>query len=96
MKNYDHLLWRNSGLSAKLGLGIVSVDARAILPIFILIFHLAWSSFFIVLGSIAFFAVLDNMGYKFDVAIKKARSLIAGKDRFVNRAVARRKRLING
>lgn len=93
--NNSNIQWRNSALDARLGLGFMSVDARACLPILGVIFHLSWLTFYIFVGVMVFFALLENMGYRLPVAIRKARNLVSGKSRYVHRTTQRRRRLIH-
>lgn len=96
MKFYEDVQWRNSGLAARMGLGFVSIDARAFLPILGLILHISWTTFYIFVAVVSLFAILEFLGYTAPVALRKLRSLIAGKHRFVQKPVTRRRRLING
>ena len=96
LRNYDHILWRNSGLVAKLGLGIVAVDARVGIMILPLIFHIDMASVYLFLGSVGLFAVLEFMGYTIPVSIIKIRSTIAGKKRYTQQTISNRRRMIHG
>ena len=96
MKYYERTQWRNSGLFAKMGLGIISIDARAFLPILPLILHISWTTLYIFIGAVSLFIFLELLGYSAPVALRKARSLIAGRHRFVQRTISRRRRLIHG
>jgi hypothetical protein len=96
MKNYDDILWRNSGLTSKLGLGIGSVDARVTIMVIPLIFHLDMSSVYLLCGSVLFFGGLEVLGYTMPVAVLKARSMIAGKKRYTQKTISNRRRLIHG
>tara|TARA_R110002072_G_scaffold303138_2_gene495469 strand:+ start:8105 stop:8395 length:291 start_codon:yes stop_codon:yes gene_type:complete len=96
MKVYESIQWRNSGLAARMGLFVVSIDARAFLPILGLILHISWTTFYIFIGAVTFFAFLEYLGYTAPVALRKSRSLIAGRHRFVQRTISRRRRLIHG
>jgi intracellular multiplication protein IcmT len=96
MKFYEHVQWRNSGLTARFGLMVGSIDARAFLPILGLIFHISWTTLYIFIGAVTFFAFLEYLGYNVPVALRKVRSLVAGRHRFVQRTVSRRRRLIHG
>ncbi len=89
-------LWRNSGLNARLGLGFTSIDARASFFILFLIFNVSWDSLQIFLAAVGFFWFLEFQGYNILVAIRKARSLIAGKHRYAQSPIAKRRRLIHG
>ena len=96
MKFYEDTQWRNTGLAARMGLLVFSIDARAFLPILALILHISWTTLYIFIGAVSFFALLEFLGYSAPVAIRKARSLIAGRHRFVQRTISRRRRLIHG
>jgi hypothetical protein len=96
MKFYENIQWRNSGLAARMGLIVGSIDARAFLPILGLILHISWTTLYIFIGAVSFFAFLEYIGYSAPVALRKARSLIAGRHRFVQRTISRRRRLIHG
>lgn len=96
MKYYDHTQWRNSALSSRMGLGFTSIDARAFIPILAVLLHISWTTFYIFLGAVALFSFLEYLGYSAPVAVRKLRSIIAGKRRYVQRTVARRKRFVHG
>jgi len=96
MKSYETIQWRNSGLVARMGLVVLSIDARAFLPILLLILHISWTTLYIFIGAVICFALLEYLGYSAPVAVRKARSLIAGRHRFVQRTISRRRRLIHG
>jgi len=96
MKDYSDILWRNSGLSARMGLGVASIDARAFLPILGLIFHISWTTFYIFVGAVSIFSFLEFLGYSAPVAIRKLRSTIAGRRRYVHRSKDRLRRLTHG
>lgn len=96
MKNYDDILWRNSGLRATLGLGFFSVDARVSIMILPLIFHLSLDSLKLFALSVCIFAGLEYLGYTIPVAILKLRSLIAGKQRFTQDTISNTRRFIHG
>ncbi|MFA0809386.1 IcmT/TraK family protein [Microbulbifer epialgicus] len=96
MKFYEYTQWRNTGLAARLGLVIASIDARAFVFIFIFILHISWETLYTFLGIVTFFGLLEYLGYSVPVAIRKARSLIAGRRRFVQRTISRRRRIIHG
>ena len=95
MKDYTRFQARNSGLTARLPLMLFSVDARAAISILFVIFHFAWSSFYIFLVTLAFFGILEYFGYSVPVALRKARSLVAGRYRFVNQMSKRRRRFLH-
>lgn len=95
MRSYKDIQARNSGLTARLPLLVTSIDARALIAILIVVFHISWTSFFIFLATLIFFSVLEYLGYGVPVAARRARALIAGKNRFVNKASRRRRRLIH-
>lgn len=96
MRNYDHVQWRNSGLMPRLGLLVVSIDARATLPIILVLFHISWTTFYIFLGAVILFSVLEFYGYTFSVATRRLRALIAGRYRFVQHPISKRRRFIHG
>ena len=96
VRDYGPVQWRNSGLSARMGLIIASIDARAFLPILALLLHISWPTLYIFIGAVSFFAFLEFLGYSAPVAFRKLRSLIAGRHRFVQKTVARRRRIIHG
>jgi len=96
IKQFSESQLRNSGLTARLGLLMVSIDARAFIPILFLLFNISWVSFYIFIGSVTIFSMLEYVGYSFMVALRKLRSLIAGKKRFVQKHNSRRRRLIYG
>lgn len=95
MKDYSWVQARNSGLTARLPLLVTSIDARALISALFVVFHISWETFYIFLASLAFFGVLEYFGYGVPVAMRRARSAIAGKHRFVNKVSVRRRRLLH-
>lgn len=95
MRDYSYTQWRNSAKEPRVGLGLTSIDGRAMIGILPLLFHLATWTFLIFFFMVILFSVLEYFGYKFPVAKRKARSLLAGKYRFVRKSKERRKRLIH-
>lgn len=96
LPDFTDTQWRNSGHQARLGLVAFSLDARVFVFFLALILHLSWTTFYIVLSAIAFFAFLEYLGYTLDVARKRVRGFLAGKMRSDNRRVIlRRRRLID-
>ncbi len=96
LKNYESLQWYNSALMARLGLVIWSIDARSFLPVFLLIFHLSWTSLKICLVSILFFSLLEFYGFTTVVALKRFRSMVTGRNRFVHNTKKRKRRFLHG
>jgi hypothetical protein len=96
VRNYDALQWRNSGYSARLGLFAGSIDARAFLPVILLLFHISWTTFYIFVAGVALFGILEFLGYSAPVAIRRLRCWIAGRRRYVHRTVIRRRRFVHG
>lgn len=95
MKDYSHIQARNSGLTARLPLLLFSVDARAALGVLIILFNISWTSFYIFLGILAFFSLLEHLGFGLPVAIRRARAVMAGKKRYVNKVSKRRRRFLH-
>jgi len=96
VKFYEDMQWRNSGLAARMGLLFVSIDARAFIPILALIFHISWTSLYIFIGAVTIFSGLEYLGYSAPVAMRKLRSIIAGRYRFVHNSKSRQRRSIHG
>lgn len=96
IRDYSSILWRNSGLTSKLGLMVFSVDARASLMILPLMFNLNMTMLYIFAGTMIFFAVLEFLGYTVPVSISKVRSIAAGKRRNTQSVTLNRRRMIHG
>lgn len=60
---------------------LLMFDARLIIPFTILIFHLRWSTFFLLCGSALVLWLVEHYGYSFPNAMRAIRSMIAGRDR---------------
>jgi hypothetical protein len=93
LKDYEHLNWRDSGLKAGLGLIFVNVDGIILIPWLVSLFTLNMN---IALGSLLLtiaLAVLKLLGMDLKTAIKKTRSYVAGKDRFIRDTKKRKRRL---
>lgn len=95
-KDYSHILWRNSALSARISFIVFSIDAKPVVLILLVLFRLQLSSIYIFLGAMAFFGVLEFYGFSLPVALRRFRSVLAGRKRFVHSSVSRRRRFING
>jgi hypothetical protein len=96
LKSYESTQWYNSALIARLGLLLWSIDARAFLPVFLLMFHLSWIALKICLVSILFFSLLEFYGFTTVIALKRFRSIVTGRYRFVHRTKTRKRRFIHG
>jgi len=96
LPDFTDTQWRNSGLQPRLGLGFAALDARVFVFFLIFILHISMTTFLISMGAVAVFAVLEYYGFGMNVAAKRLRSFIAGKNRVVNKALLRRRRLIHG
>jgi hypothetical protein len=87
---------RYSGLMPRLGLFVASIDARAAIPLFFVFFHLRLSTFLFLLGTMAFFGVLEFFGLPISIAFRRLRQKIAGRHRYVQKTLTRRRRMIHG
>lgn len=87
---------RHSALMPRLGLFIASVDARAAIPILLLVFHFRWYTFFALVGTMVFFGILEFLGLPINIAFRRMRQMIVGKHRYVQKTLTRRRRMIHG
>ncbi|MFK5948882.1 MAG: IcmT/TraK family protein [Methylococcales bacterium] len=95
LQDFTEIQWRNSGLQPRLGLGFAALDAKVFVFFLIFLLHMSKTTFLISLAAIVFFAVLEYYGFGINVAVKRLRSLIAGKNRVVHNALHRRRRIIH-
>lgn len=70
-------LWRDSGLQPQIG----GLDARAIFPLVIWMFHWAWETFFIAVGCIAVLFIIQRTGMTPDVCTRFLKTLVIGNRR---------------
>ncbi|MCU7950952.1 MAG: IcmT/TraK family protein [gamma proteobacterium symbiont of Bathyaustriella thionipta] len=96
LPDFTEVQWRNSGLQPRLGLGFAAIDAKVFVFFLIFLVYMSKITFIMSLSAIAFFAVLEYYGFGVNIAVKRFRSLIAGKDRVVHKAIHRRRRFIHG
>jgi intracellular multiplication protein IcmT len=67
--------WRNTALMAKL----IVIDARAMFPFLILIYHPSVLKFLLALAACVFVAVLSYFSYTLDVLFRRLRARLAGR-----------------
>ncbi len=94
MKDYTYLQAKNSGLRAKLGLMVISIDGFAFIPLVVLPFHVRPWSIGVCVSFILIFIVFEKLGYPRLVALRKIRSMIAGRYR-ASKDVVKRRRTMN-
>jgi len=69
--------WRNSMRTVR----FFSFDARAALPIPLLLVYARWSTIILTIVTLIIFRILENRGLTFPAAIRGLRSSILGSDR---------------
>lgn len=69
--------WRNTMYPAR----FFGVDARAALPIPIILVYLRLSTFILLVGTMIMFRYLERKGLTFPAAVRNFRAWIVGKDR---------------
>lgn len=94
-KNEDAQI-RHSGLMPRLGLGIGSIDARAALPLFLIIVHFRLSTFIFLVITMVFFGLLEFLGLPINIAFRRLRQIIVGRSRYVQQTISRRRRMVHG
>ncbi len=67
--------WRDSARSAR----FFFIDYRAAFPFLLFLMHIRWWTFFIALGAMLFFWILERYGFTVPVFLRLARSWLAGK-----------------
>lgn len=95
-KDYSAMQWRNSALPARISFMLFSIDAKPVVLILLVLFRLKLSSLYVFLGAMAIFGILEFYGYSLPVALRRLRSILAGRKRFVHSSISRRRRFING
>lgn len=69
--------WRNSMRTVR----FLAFDARAALPLPLLLVYARWSTLFLLIASLAFFRFLERKGLTFPAALRNFRQWIVGKER---------------
>jgi intracellular multiplication protein IcmT len=67
-------MWRNTMLPVRIWVA----DARALIPLLVVLVHIRLWTFYIALGGIALFAVLEWFGLTFPAAMRTLRRWIVG------------------
>ena len=70
-------MWRNTMLPIR----IYIADARALIPMMVVLVHIRLWTFYIALAGIAVFAVLEWLGLTYPAAVRTVRRLIVGRRR---------------
>lgn len=66
--------WRDSARPARFFL----VDARAALPLVLWLLHIRWWTFFIAIGAMFFFGLVERYGFTVPTFIRTIRTILAG------------------
>ncbi len=69
--------WRNSMRTVR----FLAFDARAAMPLPLLLVHARLSTLLVVIASLMFFRALERKGLTFSAALRNFRSWLVGKDR---------------
>lgn len=72
-----NVLWRDTALPAKIG----PLDARAIFPLALWVFHWAWWTFYLAIICIVILYLVQRTGMSFIACIRSIRLLFVGKIR---------------
>ena len=67
-------MWRNTMLPIR----IYIADARALIPMMVVLVHIRLWTFYIALAGIAVFAVLEWLGLTYPAAVRTVRRMIVG------------------
>jgi len=70
-------MWRNTMLPIR----IYIADARALIPMMVVLVHIRLWTFYIALAGIAVFAVLEWLGLTYPAAVRTVRRIIVGRRR---------------
>lgn len=70
-------MWRNTMLPVR----IFIADARVLIPLMVVLVHIRLWTFYLALGGIALFAVLEFLGLSFPAAMRLVRRWIVGRRR---------------
>jgi intracellular multiplication protein IcmT len=70
-------MWRNTMLPIR----IYVADARALIPLMVVLVHIRLWTFYVALAGIVIFAVLEWLGLTFPAAVRTARRWIVGRRR---------------
>jgi len=66
--------WRDSARTARFFI----VDAKAVFPLLLFVFNIAWWTFAIVILSITFFGIIEKFGFTLPIFWRWTKSFIAG------------------
>ena len=66
--------WRDSARSAR----FFMIDARAAFPLVFFLLHIRWWTFFVAVGAMMFFGLLERYGFTLPVFWRWLRSFLAG------------------
>ena len=69
--------WRDTQRSVR----FFVLDGRVVVMVLLWLLHVAWWTFFLMIGAIAFFAFLERRGLRFDAALRAIRAFFAGVNR---------------
>lgn len=77
-------MWRDTARPAKIGLGLMKVDARLSFFLLFFIFHIREWTAILSVSLIALFWLIEKFGLTFDVALLFLRAFMVGKSRVVS------------
>lgn len=96
VKDLTWTQWWKGGKEAKLGLGVIAVDAKVFLPFLILLFHQSFIMLYTAIGITFLFALLQFLNIPSRIAATRVRFYITGRRRYVHNFKIRRRRFVNG
>lgn len=64
--------WRATMKSARFAI----FDAKAAFPVLIFLLHISYDTFYLLLGSLIFFYILERNGYDFNASLRRMRIII--------------------
>ena len=70
-------MWRDTALPLRL----LGCDYRLLLPLSLWALHMAWWTFYVSVGAIIIFGVVERLGLTVPAAVRMARSFLAGRVR---------------
>ena len=70
-------MWRNTALPVR----ILVLDGRACLPLLVFVVYWSWTTFYIAIAGMTFFAVVSWAGLTVSSVLRLLRSLLVGRER---------------
>lgn len=67
--------WRDSGRTPR----FFFIDARSSFPLLLFLVHIKWWTFFVAVGAMLLFGIIEHFGFTTIVFLRMVRSFLAGK-----------------